>query len=260
MALVARRVAPVGTERRGQVNAETIKAYAVGLRGDGPYVIHCHGTNAPRFVCIADTPEDIVGAVSRAEAKGCRQYYVTMNTLKPEWLAVRDHNELLPAVGNTPRDADIERADWIYLDFDPLRKSQTSATADEKEAALEVQQKVLAHLREMGVEPLRTDSGNGYGLFVKLPPGIKPNSPEAVRVKAFVADISARSSTDRVKIDTSVTNAARITRLIGMLNRKGDNTPERPHRDTDFANDGIKPSVRRSPTLFSPLPINPLVH
>jgi hypothetical protein len=42
--------------------------------------------------------------------------------------------------------------------------------------------------------------------------------------------LDARFSDSRVKIDTTVSNAARITKLYGTVARKGADTPDRPHR------------------------------
>ena len=40
----------------------------------------------------------------------------------------------------------------------------------------------------------------------------------------------AKASSEQVAIDTSVHNPARIWRLPGTMNCKGDSIPERPHR------------------------------
>ena len=49
-------------------------------------------------------------------------------------------------------------------------------------------------------------------------------------VQHVLQALDARFSTERVKIDTSVYNAARICKVYGTLARKGDNRPDRPHR------------------------------
>ena len=40
----------------------------------------------------------------------------------------------------------------------------------------------------------------------------------------------AKASSDTVKVDLTVYNPARIWRIPGTMNRKGDNIPVRPHR------------------------------
>jgi hypothetical protein len=42
--------------------------------------------------------------------------------------------------------------------------------------------------------------------------------------------LAAKFSTAQVTIDTKVFNAARVCKLYGTVARKGDSTPDRPHR------------------------------
>ncbi|CVK32450.1 protein of unknown function [Methanoculleus bourgensis] len=49
-------------------------------------------------------------------------------------------------------------------------------------------------------------------------------------VKGCLATLDALFSNEAVTVDTANHNAARIWKLYGTLSRKGDNTPERPHR------------------------------
>ena len=49
-------------------------------------------------------------------------------------------------------------------------------------------------------------------------------------IVAVLKAASAMFSDDRVKVDTSLSNAARIIKLPGTMSRKGDDIPARPHR------------------------------
>jgi hypothetical protein len=42
--------------------------------------------------------------------------------------------------------------------------------------------------------------------------------------------IAARCAPEDIDVDIKVFNAARITKLYGTMVKKGDSTPERPHR------------------------------
>jgi hypothetical protein len=75
-------------------------------------------------------------------------------------------------------------------------------------------------------EPIILDSGNGYHLLflVDLPADDSGLIERALKALAF------KFSDDKVKIDSSNCNAARIWKMPGTLARKGDDTPDRPHR------------------------------
>ena len=74
-------------------------------------------------------------------------------------------------------------------------------------------------------KPVLTDSGNGAQLMYRI--DLPADDGELVR--RVIGEI-AKASSEQVAIDTSVHNPARIWRLPGTMNCKGDSIPERPHR------------------------------
>ena len=70
-----------------------------------------------------------------------------------------------------------------------------------------------------------TDSGNGAQLMYRIDLPATDGGLVQKCTNAF-----ARASDDAVSIDTSVHNPARIWRIPGTMNCKGDSIPERPHR------------------------------
>ena len=77
-------------------------------------------------------------------------------------------------------------------------------------------------------EPVRADSGNGAHLLYRID---LPNDDAALAlVKGCLTTLDALFSDERVNVDTANFNAARIWKLYGTISRKGDSTPERPHR------------------------------
>jgi putative DNA primase/helicase len=154
--------------------------------------------------------------------------YFTMNPVKPALLA-RSKNRLKPYFKQTTSDHDIERRCWLLVDIDPIRPAGICSTDDEHEAALECADKVTAYFDELGwPEPTQMYSGNGA--YVLVPVDLPNDDPSRDLVERFLKHLAERFNDDQVKIDTSVHNAARIMRVPGTLNAKGDNTPERPHR------------------------------
>ena len=78
-------------------------------------------------------------------------------------------------------------------------------------------------------EPVRGDSGNGGHLVyaIDLP------ACDGGLVKRVLEGLAFVFDDECVKIDTGVYNPARITRLYGTTNRKGDDVPhlDMPHRE-----------------------------
>ncbi|MFC1757216.1 YfjI family protein, partial [Planctomycetota bacterium] len=91
---------------------------------------------------------------------------------------------------------------------------------------------VVGFLGELGwPDPAICDSGNGFHLFYR----VDLDSSETKLVKRCLATLSQRFSDDSelpicIDVDTSVHNAARLTKLPGTMTRKGTGLKGRPHR------------------------------
>ena len=155
-----------------------------------------------------------------------RGVYVTVNPVNPDLLA-RAVNRIRPAGKNpTTTDADVICRRWLLIDCDAERPSGVSSSDKEHEAAVAKAEEVRAGLATLGwSEPLMMDSGNGAQLMYRID---LPTQDDSL-VQKCVASIAAASSAE-VKIDLTVHNAARIWRLPGTMNCKGDSIPSRPHR------------------------------
>mgnify|MGYP005881153497 FL=1 len=155
-----------------------------------------------------------------------RGVYVTVNPVNPDLLA-RAVNRLRPAGRNpTTADTDIVRRRWLLIDCDPRRASGVSSSNSEHESALAKAREIRDGLSSLGwPKPVLTDSGNGAQLMYRI--DLPADDGELVR--RVIGEI-AKASSEQVAIDTSVHNPARIWRLPGTMNCKGDSIPERPHR------------------------------
>lgn len=169
-----------------------------------------------------------IEAVPAAMAKlRCyRGAYVTVNPVNPALLA-RAVNRIR-SVGREPTtaDSDILCRRWLLIDCDAERPSGISSTDAEHDAALYKAMEIQEGLSSLGwTEPLMVDSGNGAQLMYR----IDLPAADGELVAQCVAEI-AKASDNKVKIDLTVHNPARIWRLPGTMNCKGDSTAERPHR------------------------------
>ena len=156
--------------------------------------------------------------------------YTTLNPVRNiERFEVRD--EIGYQKEGTTTDEDIRYRRWLLIDVDPERPSGLSATDEEKAAAFEVLERVRTGLRDQGFpEPVVGDSGNGGHLLYSIR---FPNDPEVTkRVEFFLKMLDYEFSNEAASIDTVVSNAARISKVYGTLSRKGEDTEERPHRQS----------------------------
>ncbi len=171
--------------------------------------------------------QDLVAAAASLNESGAA-VYVTMNPVDPQLLG-RYSNRVEDFAQATATDANVLRRVWLLVDVDPVRPKDTSATAEQLEAAKAVGRQVYVCLQERGwPKPVVAESGNGLHLLYRID---LPND-EASRdlVKRCLEALAARFDDAAVKIDKSVYNAGRIVKLHGTVATKGDNTPAAPWR------------------------------
>ncbi len=177
-------------------------------------------------------PEALVRCVEPLDAdSSVHGIYITLNEVNPALLS-RRANRIKMRLGkkdSTTSDADILCRRWLPIDIDPLRPSGVSSTDEEHGLALAKADEVARWLAGLGFpDPVQADSGNGAHLLYRID---LPNDEAATAlVKSCLATLDALFSDDRVNVDTANFNSARIWKLYGTVSRKGDNTPERPHR------------------------------
>ena len=193
----------------------------VEVRALGDYATHSGYFDD--FAKLADAAEALD---TDPEVRGI---YVTLNAVDPALLARRANRVKmrLSRSDATTSDADILRRRWLPIDLDPVRPSGVSSTEEEHAAALRRADAIALWLDEQGFpHPVRADSGNGAHLLYAID---LPNDDGGL-VKGVLATLDALFSDETVTVDTANFNAARIWKLYGTCSRKGDNTPERPHR------------------------------
>ena len=169
--------------------------------------------------------------------------YWTLNPVDPVLLA-RRHNTIGTAK-ETTTDAGIVRRRWFYIDLDPNRPSGISATDGEKAKAFGKADEIAEALEKAGwPAPVRADSGNGVHLLYRV--DLPNDADTTTMIRRCLEALSARFSDEFVKVDMSVSNAARIGRVYGTPNRKGSPMPDRPHRLTALAT---------VPDVLEPVPV-----
>jgi hypothetical protein len=144
--------------------------------------------------------------------------YFTLNPIRP------DHPR-----NRAARDGDVLARRRLLVDCDAVRPGDSSATDAERAAALDVARAIRARQRVLDwPEPALCDSGNGYHLIYGL--DLPNDDASKVLIRACLEALNYQFGTAAVKVDASVFNASRITKVYGTVAAKGKPTPERPHR------------------------------
>lgn len=144
--------------------------------------------------------------------------YIVMNPINPDFR------------GKAVEDKDIMYRDLLLIDIDRAQKAKEPATDQEIEASKQLADSVVAYLASEGwPDPIRVMSGNGHHLYYVL-----PEMANDVLSKEYAQHLlkclAAEFDNEIVKIDTTVFNASRITKVVGTVARKGLESEGRPYR------------------------------
>jgi hypothetical protein len=144
-------------------------------------------------------------------------------------LLARACNRVVSYAEPTTSDRDILRRRWLLIDVDPKRPSGISSSDAEHDRAITTASSIWDSLRGEGwPDPVVADSGNGAHLLYKVRAANTPAITQLIqRTLQAIANDYAPADVD---VDLTVYNAGRITKVYGTWAKKGDSTPDRPHR------------------------------
>jgi hypothetical protein len=132
--------------------------------------------------------------------------------------------------GRAVTDADISHRELVLVDIDRTSGEKVPANDSELEAANHLAEEVSAYLEHLEwPDPIRVMSGNGHHLYYVLPE-FKNSEESKDFTQTLLLNLSDKFDNAIVKIDTSVFNASRITKVVGTVARKGLESVERPYR------------------------------
>lgn len=146
--------------------------------------------------------------------------YIVMNPIRSSF------------VGAAISDEDIQYRDLLLIDIDRAGHPKVPATDEEVDAAKLLAEKVQEFMKESGFsKPFKVMSGNGYHLYYLLIEQDTDNNPESEQmVQRTLKNLAKKFDNETVKIDTTVSNAGRITKVPGTIMRKGYQSETRPYR------------------------------
>jgi hypothetical protein len=169
-----------------------------------------------------------------ADAEGLGNFYATLNPVHPDLLA-RAENRILTSVPTRTSDADVVSVRQVLFDFDADREPGLCATDDEKAAARALFEAAVTVLDEAcpGAAFALGDSGNGYYAILEIEretPG--PETTSQIEKLLRLVETEARRrlppptpGAKTAHLDLTVTNPARLVRLLGTENRKVEDLP-----------------------------------
>jgi hypothetical protein len=186
---------------------------------------------------------------------GKNSIFVTINPVDPA-LKARADNRLKPYAKSTTSDKDIVKRTTLLVDIDPVRASGISTTNDEHRRSIELAEEIEKDLKNTGwPDPIVASSGNGCHLLYKID---LPNDKESRNlVQKILKALDFQYSSGDAKVDISNYNSARISKLIGTVTTKGDDTKDRPHRRSKIMSkpaDWKKVEVEQMKELAQKLP------
>ena len=129
--------------------------------------------------------------------------------------------------GLSVNNANVSRRELLLIDVDPIRKKEQSTTNEEKLLASEKATEVRKFLSKSGWPlPFTCDSGNGFHLIYR----IDVAADDGGLIRRVLKLLSSKFTSNKVKVDDNVHDAARLCKLPDTKSCKGNDTADRPHR------------------------------
>ena len=155
--------------------------------------------------------------------------YVTLQQVDPDCYARSQRDKFMQNVKASTSDTDILYYYWLFIDLDPERKSDTSASNEQLKDAFARAKKVATYLENNGFEkPVKAVSGNGAHLLYRI--NLKNTEENVQLIKKCLEVLDSFFSDEKVKIDTVNFNPSRVCKLYGTLAQKGSSSAKNPYR------------------------------
>lgn len=172
--------------------------------------------------------ETLIKAFDKVDLRNTN-VYTTLQAVNKDCYARTQRDKFLQRPKASTSDNDIVGYNWLFIDLDPERISDTSATNEQMHMAFATAKRIVAYLEHMGFEkPVKAVSGNGAHLLYRIK--LHCNEENITLVKHCLEALSNSFTDDKVKIDVVNHNPSRICKLYGTLAQKGSNSEDHPYR------------------------------
>ena len=127
-------------------------------------------------------------------------------------------------------DVDVTFRRRLLIDIDRDQGKEHPASDAQIEEARLLAEQIKGYFVDLGwPEPIRVMSGNGHHLIYPLDD--LPNTDEVTHaVRDLLRNLKAKFSGNGLSVDTTVSNASRVTKLPGTLARRGTEIENHPYR------------------------------
>lgn len=170
----------------------------------------------------------LIGKLNQEDLSG-KQIYITLNAVNEACYGREQRNRFIWNASPTTSDNDIVGYKWLFIDCDPKRPSGVSSSDEELQYAKDTGNRIYCYMEQIGFEkPLMAYSGNGVHLLYRI--ALKNSTENKSLIETCIKTLDMLFSDEKVDVDTSTYNPARISKLYGCISRKGSHSEERPHR------------------------------
>lgn len=177
-----------------------------------------------------DNADSLIEALRRDFYKfdGCN-FYITLNTINDGCRARTQWSRFIQQSKATTSDTDIDGYDWLMIDLDPKRPTDTSSSDEMLDKAKAMGNKIYQYMRDLGFnKPIFANSGNGVHLLYRVRLANNPNNKKLLETCLKTLDMLFTD--ECVSVDMKNFNPSRICKLYGFASQKGTNSEKYPHR------------------------------
>jgi hypothetical protein len=166
---------------------------------------------AEAYPCVSDRKQAFVDSAVKLNRAGYN-VYTCFNPVSTFF----GGNELN---GLAVKDVDIVRRRFLLVDVDRA-DTGAPATSDELDEVFQVAGEIERdYFFSKGLNPITVNSGNGAHIYIPI--DLPNDEASKFLCQKVLQALAAKYDTSTVKVDTSVFNAGRITKVPGSIARKG---------------------------------------
>jgi hypothetical protein len=166
---------------------------------------------AEEYPCVSDRKQAFMDRTVRLNRAGYN-IYTCFNRISPDFTGDRLN-------GLAVKDADIVRRRFLLVDVDRANTGAPATTDEINEIFQFAGQIEREYFFSKGLDPITVNSGNGAHIY--FPIDLPNDEASKLLCQKTLQTLAAKYDTPTVKVDTSVFNAGRITKVPGSIARKG---------------------------------------
>jgi hypothetical protein len=166
---------------------------------------------AETYPCVSDRKQAFMDRAVTLNRAGYN-IYTCFNLISPDFAGDGLN-------GLAVKDADIVRRRFLLVDLDRA-DTGAPATADEIVEVFKVAGQIERdYFFSKELDPITVNSGNGAHIYIPI--DLPNDEASKLLCQKMLQALAAKYDTPTVKVDTSVFNAGRITKVPGSVARKG---------------------------------------